>query len=335
MLRPRYRPGWKPSWKGTKKSWRECEDGQVPRRADVLDATRIHDDEMVMLKRVSKSLHPYEVEIAEFFSTAPRASDPLNHCVPIHEILQDPMDPDIQILVMPFLRSHYNPPFETVGEIVEFFRQVFEGLQFMHAHRVAHRDCMVMNIMMDPKPLFPELYHPINDEQNRELSGEPKRRSRTAAPTKYYLIDFGHSRKYAAEDLSPRELPLIGGDKTVPEFQGDKYNEASDPFPTDVYYIGNLIREEYLQIYLGLDFMDALVADMTQVDPAGRPTMLEVVTRFEQICHSLSSRSLRRRLVNRDEGAISRLFRDLRHAIVSAGYIMRRLSPMPRPNYAL
>jgi hypothetical protein len=31
MLRPRYRPGWKPSWAGTKKNYRQFEDGQVLR----------------------------------------------------------------------------------------------------------------------------------------------------------------------------------------------------------------------------------------------------------------------------------------------------------------
>lgn len=40
--------------------------------------------------------------------------------------MQDPQDPDIQIIVMPFLRPYNDPKFGTVGEAVEFFRQAFE-----------------------------------------------------------------------------------------------------------------------------------------------------------------------------------------------------------------
>jgi hypothetical protein len=29
LLRPRYSPEWVPSWRGTKKSWIDCEDGQI------------------------------------------------------------------------------------------------------------------------------------------------------------------------------------------------------------------------------------------------------------------------------------------------------------------
>lgn len=83
------------------------------------------DGAMVGLKRVSTKDHPYEVEISQMFSVEPLASDPHNHCVPIYEVLQVP-DDDTVLLVMPFLRTYNNPPFETVGEVVEFLRQMFE-----------------------------------------------------------------------------------------------------------------------------------------------------------------------------------------------------------------
>ena len=69
-----------------------------------------------------------------------------------------PDDHDVSIIVLPLLRQFNDPPFETVGEAVDFFRQIFEvgcpslfplrckslitetqGLQFMHECRVAHR----------------------------------------------------------------------------------------------------------------------------------------------------------------------------------------------------
>ena len=91
-----------------------------------MDATRISDNAMVMMKRMNYSL---ENEIATYFSTEPLASHPRNHCVPVYEVLQvpDPTgDDDEIIIVMPLLRPFYNPRFKSVGEAVEFFRQIFE-----------------------------------------------------------------------------------------------------------------------------------------------------------------------------------------------------------------
>ena len=91
-----------------------------------MDATCISTGEMVALKRVSMSKHPYEKEIGEYFSTGPIAADPRNHCVPIYDVLEVPDRPNEDILVMPLLRRLDEPPFKTVGEVVDFVTQVFE-----------------------------------------------------------------------------------------------------------------------------------------------------------------------------------------------------------------
>jgi hypothetical protein len=92
----------------------------------LMDATRISDGKLVMLKQIRKSLHPFEVEIAQLFSTDSLASNPRNRCVLILEVLQDPEEEDIVIMIMPFLRPYDHPRFETFGEVVECFRQLFE-----------------------------------------------------------------------------------------------------------------------------------------------------------------------------------------------------------------
>jgi hypothetical protein len=99
-----------------------------------MDATRISDGKTVMLKRIERSVHPFEIEIAQFFNTQPQASDPRSHCVPILEVLQDPDDEDSSVLVMPFLRSYYEPEFDTYGEAVECFRQLFEVCVLHYLH---------------------------------------------------------------------------------------------------------------------------------------------------------------------------------------------------------
>lgn len=53
-------------------------------------------------------------------------SHPKNHCVPINDILSIPGDETSKIIVMPLLRLFDSPPFETVGEAIEAFRQLIE-----------------------------------------------------------------------------------------------------------------------------------------------------------------------------------------------------------------
>ena len=54
------------------------------------------------------------------------------------------------------------------------------------------------------------------------------------------------------------EVPLPGGDRSVPEFV--VYNlrlplskvKLHNPFPTDAYYLGNWMREEFLDVRLNV-----------------------------------------------------------------------------------
>lgn len=90
-----------------------------------MDATRLSDNTYVVLKLVSKSVHPYEIEIGQYLWSGALASDPANHCVTTLDVIQLPDDDDLFILVIPLLRHYVNPPLETIGEAVECFRQLF------------------------------------------------------------------------------------------------------------------------------------------------------------------------------------------------------------------
>ena len=94
--------------------------------SQLMDAIRISDGKAVGLKKVSKSRHPYEAEIGQFFSSDPLAKDPRNHCIPTLEILSVPDDADLLIIVMPLLRQYASPPFDTFGETMECIRQLLE-----------------------------------------------------------------------------------------------------------------------------------------------------------------------------------------------------------------
>ncbi|KAI0244942.1 kinase-like domain-containing protein, partial [Lactifluus subvellereus] len=327
MLRPRYRPGWKPSWVGTNKSYFDVEDGQSKALRLCMDATRISDGKPVMLKRLINEEGPYELQINKLFSTEPLFSNPRNRCVQLFDVIELPDVPPI--MVYPLLRRYYDPPFQTFGEFVIFFAQICEGIQFMHENHVAHRDCTSWNIMLDPSNMYPNSFHPVATRRSKDFRGKAKRYSRTQRPTRYLLIDFGLSRQYDPANGPPFDQPVRGGDKSAPEHQDGK--TLCNPFPTDVYYLGNLVREDYMQKYRGFEFMAPLVADMVQEDPTKRPDVSEVITRFTEIRKNLSTWKLRSRMARINEFWSVAMWRAVNHWYRTLGYVVTRKPAIPEP----
>ena len=100
--------------------------------------------------------------------------------------------------------------------------------------------------MMEWKGMFPEGFHSQDILRSKSMKGNAPFFTRTQRPTRYIIIDFGMSSRYDPSDVAPLEESLIGGDKTVPEFL--KLEPFHDPYKTDIYYVGNLIRTEFIQV---------------------------------------------------------------------------------------
>ncbi|KAH0588662.1 hypothetical protein J132_02198 [Termitomyces sp. J132] len=299
-LRDRYHPDWVPSWeKNPSKKWLHCEDGLYIEHGQVLDATR-DDGSLVVLKEIKTNTNKYEIPVSKFFSFGALATHPKNHCVPVIEVIDPPEGSQSAFIVMPYLLNTHHPPFQTIGEVVDFFRQIFEGLEFMHVNNVVHGDCKFNNFMANTLPLFKFPPHPSNLYMRYDYRGPVSRRtSRTMKPVKYYLIDFDLSEICLSEDAPHLRHPPWGGDKSVPEFSLPDMPPC-DPFAVDVYCIGNFISGFYLdggddlvKPKQGLGFMRELVDDMINSDPKKRPSMSEVVARFETIVKGLDDKTLR------------------------------------------
>lgn len=110
---------------------------------------------------------------------------------------------------------------------------------------VVQSDITLLNVMMDPAPLYSDIPHPIHSEMSYDFKRKVRQYTRTDHPTRYYYIDFGLSVKFAPgeETVSPIN---IGGDRSVPEFENESgmYN----PFQADIYTLGNLIREDFMKV---------------------------------------------------------------------------------------
>lgn len=111
-------------------------------------------------------------------------------------------------------------------------------------------DLNMNNFMMESKDMFPDGYHTQDILQKPDLSGPARYYTRTQRPPRYYIIDFGISRQYDDSNTSPREPVILGGDGTVPEFINPY--EEQNPYWTDVYYAGNLVRQHFLEVLFPL-----------------------------------------------------------------------------------
>ena len=139
----------------------------------------------------------------------------------------------------------------------------------MHENHVAHRylllsmmskfvisvfrDCTAENIMLDPSKMYPKPFHPMVIRRTRDFRGKAKGHTRTRCRPRYFLIDLGLSRKYDPANGPPLEVPLRGGDKSAPEHQVRE--TPCNTFPTDIFYLGNFVREDYIQVRISIHFL--------------------------------------------------------------------------------
>ncbi|KAK7024438.1 hypothetical protein VNI00_016289 [Paramarasmius palmivorus] len=256
----------------------------------------------VVMKRVPTTSN--ELHIASYFGSEPSMrAVPDNHCVPIYQVMDGlPGYEDSRILVMPQLRPCDELPFATVAEVVEFLRQIFEGVQFLHRHFVAHRLTALDQKAVDVKyhdgsrAMYTEDFHPVQVNKSLDLKRQVRhRRTRTECHPRYFIIDFGSTRSY-----DPRKgLPEASFDDRVaeglPEYRRRDACPTYNPFPADVYQLGKLIHDGFL-IRPGsssLDFLRPLVDTMMKEVPCRRPSIGQAKVHFDELVHALTTFHLR------------------------------------------
>jgi hypothetical protein len=108
-------------------------------------------------------------------------------------------------------------------------------------------DLRSLNIMMDARGMYPEGWHFTHLDYTEDFKPLNSIFTRTERPPKYYWIDFGVSATY---DRSKPTVDAIcgGGDKNPPEHQNRATMKTADPFPTDIFYLGNLFQEHFLDV---------------------------------------------------------------------------------------
>ncbi|KAI0325868.1 kinase-like protein [Cubamyces sp. BRFM 1775] len=318
VLRPRYWPNWRPSWLGTNRHPMYCEDSIMQADYQVLDARQSRDNNIVAIKTFRKDSQ--ELSIIRHLSSIHHHQ---NHTVPLFQVLDDPIDPELSLMVMPYLRPCNDPEFTTVGDVVNFINQTLEGLVFMHEHRVAHRsvnfvpycaihimticsDIAVENIMMDAEVLFPDGHHPVRLDYTPDAVYPVSPLPRAGHDIKYYYIDFGLACRFQ-EGESPYVVGDVGRDTEVPELSS---TVPYDPFKMDIFALGNLYFKEFAQKYNDMQFLFPMIERMKQRQPELRPAASDIHAQWIDIRDSLNKGSHRWRLSPRTDTAIGRMLND-------------------------
>lgn len=98
--------------------------------------------------------------------------------------------------------------------------------------------------MMEPS-VYSEPPHPVVKSRSYDFKRKVKCGTRTERPARYYYTDLGMSCRLPPNVKDPREDPIMGGDRTVPEHQ--RPCGPQNPYKTDIYCLGNTFRKEFLQ----------------------------------------------------------------------------------------
>ncbi|KAF9226733.1 hypothetical protein BS17DRAFT_697611 [Gyrodon lividus] len=332
-LRVRYSPDWVPSWQGKSNALPHNHEDRVAQpHPDVCDATA-RGGAFVFIKKIYSDEHPFEEQIALYFSSEALRKDPVNHCVPVIDNFEDYEERNIHYIVMPLLRPCNHPVFEGVSEVLDFMKQALQGLKFMHDNRVSHGDCLAANIMMDAKYLCPYDWHPVATGETRNFTGKIYYKSRSDVEVVYYFVDFGLSTLHP-QGQTRFVTGGTGRDREVPEF---KFEIPYDPFKADIFILGHMFQTEFLvvshsleccppsqpfpQKYRRLENLEPLIRLMTAQSPNERPTAEDALKSFERIRNifSASSRAQQQRLRRIDESDAESVAKDVaftaRHSI--------------------
>lgn len=108
----------------------------------LVDATRIADGKLVYIKQVMTG--DAESRLTLMLNSH---EDSTNHTVPILDTFVDTTDETISYLVMPFLRLFDEPPFESIGETLDFADKVLEVSIYFLVFVDVRVDCVSYRVL--------------------------------------------------------------------------------------------------------------------------------------------------------------------------------------------
>lgn len=214
-------------------------------REGLFRATRCLDGTKVMIKAVHRDSR--ELDIVRYLSAPAQQQDPMNHCIPILDLIDAPQD-DLCFIVMEEWSANLFPETPvSLGYLVESLRHCIEHIAFMHRHRIAHCDISPRNFLTD-------------------YNG------------RYACIDYELSRR--VDEVSCPRILYSRGSEIPPEAER---GQLSNPFMIDVWALGVLIFRACELVEFHVPELMRLAKPMLHENPDKRPSAASVLKEFQRI----------------------------------------------------
>ncbi|KAJ7632650.1 kinase-like domain-containing protein [Roridomyces roridus] len=231
-----------------------CPDAGLPDH--LFRGTRACDGLKVVIKAVH--LQSHEFSVIQFLSMPPLRDDPMNHCIPVLDLIQL-HEEKIAFIVMEQWSSQLigdDIPC-TLGHFLAAIRQCIEHVVFMHSHGVAHLDISLRNLLTD-------------------YEGH------------YAYIDFEMSRRF--DGSSPVSISNFRTTEIPPECEN---GECPDPFKADVWALAVLILRACKLVGWCIPQLNHLVRLMLNPEHENRPSIHQVLRSFDAIVPTIPDQDLR------------------------------------------
>ncbi|KAI3610441.1 other 1 protein kinase [Moniliophthora roreri] len=209
-----------------------CPDAGLP--DNLFRGLRTTDGKRVVIKAVTRRSR--ELDIIRFLSSPSARSHSMNHCIPVLDIIEDD---EIAFIVMEQWSSQLIPDGGPccLRPFLSSMRQCIEHAVFMHAHRVAHLDISLRNLLTDYRG-------------------------------NYAYIDYELSRRFEEPN------PLISGGRLGTEVPPECHTDnCYDPFKVDVFALGVLILRACKLTGHCVPELVEIVRPMLRDNPNQRPGM--------------------------------------------------------------
>jgi len=210
-----------------------------------------------MVKRIPRE--STELAVISDLHSVDLRQDPWNPCPHILQTIDQGPASQHVYLFMERLNEFNAPPMETVAQYIDFFRQILEGMSFLHEHQFAGFSCADPNSFMvdlssglglNDGSYTALLVHTMSQGQERDPSTTPKgfgtgdrhhhryliqstdaaNFDRSIYPVRYYFVNFTRTRRIqrGSSDRLTVSLP--------------SYSERTSPFKKDVKELGTLLE---------------------------------------------------------------------------------------------
>ncbi|KAI9070383.1 hypothetical protein FKP32DRAFT_1558061 [Trametes sanguinea] len=220
-----------------------CRDDGLPER--LFRGTQCSTGVKVVIKAVH--LRSREYDIIRFISSKAVRSHPMNHCIPVLDLIEVPSDQLAFIVMAEWSQKLVSDSPCNLGLFLNALRQCIEHITFMHAYHIAHLDISLHNILTDTRG-------------------------------HYACIDYELSARF--DGIAEPRICSRKGSELPPELER---GDSSDPYKVDVYALGILLLRAMELTGYDVPELHGIVKRMLCPHFDQRPTAQQVLQSFNKI----------------------------------------------------